>query len=291
MKSNYLVITARNVDVRGTLICDSAYDTTVKGEKVKRVLTPKGEVVEVSPKSNTEKLDIKLNPENLWKHSINLSLEGVDVEGIRKWAKEHPQMDKLGIDGSSPFVYTIDDEIIEEASVSYEEKVEVYSKFNLLDSDQRKSVSVHFGLDPWELSEKELVMRLVGQEGLVSSDEKLRREFLHNMDRIFDEVSLNMRSAVQCGIITVTKDSVYVFNGEVLGSSVESSVLMLKQREDLYSAIRRELKGKGKFLTTQDKKQEYKEQEIKEKKQEAVEAELDDLEVPVKPKGKKPVAA
>jgi len=76
-----------------------------------------------------------------------------------------------------------------------------------------------------------------------------------------------------------------------LGSSIESSVLMLKQREDLYSPIKRDLGGKGKFLTTQDKKQAHKEEVAKEKVQAKLESELDDLEVPVKTKSRQTAKA
>ena len=280
MKNNNLTLFLKNPTVNGTIVLDTAYEVTVNGEKKKRVLTEKGTVVEVSPKSEVAKLEVILSPKNLWSYKINLDLEGKDKEALRKWVKESPYLSKEGSPDNTTFCYRFDDEVIEESSTTDEEKAEVYSKYKLLTEDERIAVSVHFGVPPFDVSEKELMNHLVGLSGgLITSSPELRNEFLNHLDRIFDEVALNFRCAVQEGVVSKSDSGVYTMNGEVLGSSLDASILLVKQREDLFSVIKRELTNKGKFLTTRKKGVENKQEQKKQEQKKAVEDELDGLEV------------
>jgi hypothetical protein len=288
MKNNRVSLFLKNPIANGTVYIDAAYDVTVSGEKKKRVLTPKGEVVDVSPKSTVEKKDIALNSQNLWTFTIDLSLDGVNADDIRSWVKENPNISKEGSPENTFFVYRFDDESIEESFTEDEEKAEVFSKYGLLDEEQQTAVAIYFGVSPFNLGEKELKNHMVGlSNGLITNDKNHRLEFLNKLDRIFDEVSLNVRCAIQQNIINKSDNNIFTIQGEVLGSSLDAAILVVKQRDEIYAIIERELKAIGKYLTTTVKAKQVKEEHAKAVKQEKIESDLEDLGIaPSKKSGK-----
>jgi len=287
MKNNKLSLFLKNPIANGTVYLDAAYEIMVAGEKKKRVLTPKGEVVEVSPKSTIEKKDIVLNSQNLWTYTIDLSLEGVNSDDVRSWVKENPSISKIGSPDNTVFCYRFDDESVEESFTEDEEKADVYSKYSTLDDEQRTAVAIYFGVSPFELSEKELKNHLVGlSNGLITNDKNFRAEFLNRLDRIFDEKSLNIRCAIQNGIINKSDGNIYTMQGEVLGSSLDAAILLVKQRDELYAVIERELTAKGKYLTTTAKKKEVTQEQEKAVKQQKIDEDMDDLGIEPPKKGR-----
>lgn len=292
--NNTLTIRLKKSADSGTHTIDTGYNVKVGNETKKRYLNDRLEVIETSPKSDKgSKFDITLNATNLWTKIINLNGEGLDLVAIKGWAKDHPLFNKAGETGHALYVYEFSDEIIEEIFEDDEEITEVRTKFGTLEKEQVEAVSVNFGYAPWGVDEKSLKNALVGLKGgIITQNASNRSEFLHSFDSIMDEYKLNFKSAVQCGVINLTNEGVYTFNGEVLGSSQDQSVLMLKQRKDLYSAVSRDLVGKGKFFATKAKMDEVKE-EVKQVKAEAKLAEdFEDMNIATKGKGKpaKPVA-
>jgi len=292
MKNNKLSLFLKNPIANGTVYLDAAYEIVVAGEKKKRVLTPKGEVVEVSPKSNIEKKDIVLNSQNLWTYTIDLSLEGANSDDVRKWVKENPSISKIGSADNTVFCYRFDDESIEESFTEDEEKADVYSKYSTLDEEQTTAVAIYFGVSPFDLSQKELKNLLVGlTNGLITNDKNYRAEFLNRLDKIFDEKSLNIRCAIQNNIINKSDGNIYTLQGDVLGSSLDACILVMKQRDDLYAIIERELKALGKYLTTASKRKEIKQEQEKAVKQQKIEDDMDDLGIEPPKKGRQKAEA
>lgn len=288
MKNNKLSIFLRNPNgVEGTTILDSGYEfVNEKGEKQKRILTDKKEVKEVDVKSGgASKIDIILNSKNMHMWQMDIT-EHMDVESIKKWASNHSQLGLIDDNKSTTFVYRFDDEVVKNTHDNDEQRVEVYAKYNTLDKDQRNAVAIHFGVSFWDKSESELKNELVSLDGgIISGIKAAREEFLERIDIIMDEVSLNFKCAVLNNIITTTNDNVYMLNGEMLGASQEGAISMLKQRDELYAVIKRELTGKGKYLTTNANKKAMKQDAEKAERQGAFESDLDDLGID-KPKSR-----
>ena len=279
--NNTLTIRLKKDNDAGTHSIDAGYEVRVNGEMRKRYLNDRLEVVEVSPKSDKgQKYDITLNSQNLWVKVIQLSGEGIDVAKIKQWAKEHPLLSKDGETSHALYSFAFNDEVVEETYEDDEEITEVRTKFGTLTDEEAQAVSVNFGYAPWGIDEKVLKNTLVGLKGgIITHNPAYRSEFLNSFDRIMDEHKLNFKSGVQCQVINLTADGVYTYNGEVLGSSEEQGILMLKQRKDLYSAISRDLTGKGKFFAPRAKVQEIKEQVKQEKELNELEEDFDNMDI------------
>jgi len=283
MKNNKLTIFLRNSNIQGMAQPDSGYEVETKDGKKKRILTDNKKVLEVAQNAGGgQKANMRLNADNMWTWTMPL-LEGDDVEAIKEWAKEHPQLGKWDDNGNSRFVYRFEDEVIVDTYSSDEEKVEVFQKFLTLSDDQKMAVAVHFGLSPFDKDVKELQNELVSLTGgIISGIPDARKEFLENMDRMMDETALNFRSAVLADIITSTADEVYLLHGETLGASKEAAISMLRQRDELFAVVKRELIGKGKYLQTHANKTESKALEKKEAAKASVDGDLEALDIPKK---------
>lgn len=289
---NKLTIAMRKSVDTGTHVPDAGYEIQTSEGKKKRYLNDRLEVVEVSPQSEKGvKFNLSMNSKNLWRVEIPIPENYPDIEKLKKWAAEHPQLAKnTQADSGTLYVYEFSDEAITETYDDDDARLEAAAKYKSLTFEEKKTVAVNFGIAPWEIEEKELVNRMVGlSKGLITNTPSFRTEFLNNFDRmITDETKLNFKSGVQSNVIQHTNDGVYTIAGEVIGATEDNAVLTLRQRTDLYSILTRELVAKGRFITTHKKVQETKAAIAQEKKEEEFEVELEEMGVAPKPKGRQP---
>lgn len=289
MKNRLVIAMRKSVDT-GTHVPDAGYEIQTSEGKKKRYLNDRLEVVEVSPQSEKGvKFDLSMNSKNLWRVEIIIPETYSDLDKLKKWAAEHPQLAKTtDANAGTLYVYEFSDEAITETYDDDDARLEAAAKFKSLSLEEKQTVAVNFGISPWELEEKELVNRMVGlSKGLVTNTASFRNEFLNNFDRmITDETRLNFKSGVQSNVIQHTSDGVYTIAGEVIGATEDNAVLTLRQRSDLYSILTRELVAKGRFITTHKKIQETKAAIAQEKKEEELEDELEEMGVSIQPKGK-----
>jgi hypothetical protein len=278
MKVDELIITPIDPQrLTGNLQMDAGYNILVDGKKLKRCLTDSGEIVEVSEKADVKKALIEFNTDNAYTWRINIGRPGIKRDDIIKWISSHPEStDSTGFrinenqTGAPLYEYTITAEVVKNVEEEDNQKAEVFAKFNLLDDEQRKSVAIHFGVSPWGFERGELRNYLVGfSEGIITDSAEYRKEFLERIDKIMDNITLNIKSGILSGVINDT-GNVLILDGEVIGSTVEEAVAVLRQRQDLFSHLERALVKEGKFIVPQGRveaqKQEAKSAEAASKK-------------------------
>lgn len=257
--SNLMRITIRNMsNIYGKRVIDAEYAYRDSHDKqVKCVLSDNGTVHNVDIDKPIKAMPIILESSNAYTFDFDIDKESVDKKAIKKWAENHPDLGPMGYASSSEYIVVFDDEVIDNTYEDDDEKYDVFSKFKVLNTDQRNGICVHFGIEPWDLSERELRNKLVSFEtGIIILDKECRLDFLKNIDTLFNPITLNFQSAVLCGVIGGSDSGVYTLNGEILGSSKESSIAVIMQRPELFSIIERELKKKGKFIYSESQAKE-----------------------------------
>ena len=251
--TNIMRITIRNMsNIYGKRVVDAEYAfINDDGKQVKCVLSDNGTVHTVDMDKVIKRMPIELDRNNAYTFDYDIGRESLDKKAIKKWAANHPDLGPANYTSESEYVIVFDDEVIDNTYEDDDEKYDVFSKFKVLDANQRNGISVHFGIEPWDLNERELRNRLVSfDSGIITTDKDCRNDFLNNIDTVFNPITLNFQAAVLCGVIGGSESGVYTLNGEVLGSSKEACIAVLMQRPELFSIIERELKKKAKFIYT-----------------------------------------
>lgn len=255
---NYLRITLRNVNsVNGVRPIDMAYQfRDEKGSTKKKTLDDKGQVSVSDVDAKIKKMPVELNKDNAYSFEFNMGKEGLDVPAIKEFIKGHIELGTPTENMSSDYIYSFDDDVVNNQYEEDEQKMEVFSAYKVLERDQQNAIAVYFGVEPWGVEESELRNRLVGlNNGVITTSKESRADFLNNLDRIFDAKVLNFQSAVLCGVISMPHPEVYSLNSEVLGSSREAAIANIQQRPELYAVIERELKRVNKFVYTKSEKE------------------------------------
>jgi len=265
--NNEIIISLINTaGVTGNRVVDAGYMIVVDGKRKKRCLLDNLDVVETDEKTDVQKAEITLTQTNAFAWKINLSLPHLTekkVEKLIQWVSEHPDiLDGTGkrssvhLTGEPLVQYIITSEVVDNQYSEDEQKVAVFQKFDLLEADEKEAIGVHFGFSPWGQTPKEVRNKLVGLvDGIITSSTEFRDEFLNRMEQILDNVSLNLRAAVQTGVVD-NSDGVFRFNGIFLGESFDKAYSELSLRPDLFALLRRHLQDKGCYINVGRKRDE-----------------------------------
>jgi hypothetical protein len=285
-KKSELVIRPTNLEKLdgGKLMLDTSYYIEKDNKRFKRYLSDTLAVIEIDERSEREKerngvipipkFDAYFDKENGYCITIPL-MNGVNRENVINWAKGHKDSltDILLItndkQANTQFVFTITDEVVANSNKVNKEMAEIYSRFSLLEESQKQTVSLNFGVSPFDLDEEELTNVLVSfSNGIITQNADNRKEFLEGFDKMFDQLKVNIKAGVIYNCIKKDEFNVFTLEGTVLGRSENEVYSVLTAREDLRSQLKRDLVRLGKYIETSDestKSQFIKEKEDKKK--------------------------
>jgi hypothetical protein len=274
--SNMMVITPIELPEtqNAVKVFPTNYEFTDSGNRrMVRYLNDGYHVVEIPHgQEMVKRLSAQLTSDNDYQLRFDIGLAGIDTEAIIKWASEHPLLvDESGYiprknTRLGPASYSI---LLMRQLSKHKHSVDgdimkAYVKYSSLPQEQKEAVAVFFGVNPSDLEPEELDNRMISLHGGVLTIVKENRDrFLNEFTSLFDEVSLNFKAAMLCGVVVQQSEGIYTLakNSFILGDE-SLSITMLRKRDDLYSILSRELSEKGMYQHGIETEVDYEDEEV-----------------------------
>lgn len=257
MNKPELVIAIKNVEPQTSprQAFPTAYSIVKDNKRLKRVLADNYDVVEVPEGQFVNALNVPLNKSNSWRYSIPLErLSNTKTrERIHDFLREHPMVRAVVPDEkdryeSDHFVYEFTDITIKSEADRDSDIVEAFTKFTALEDAERNAVAIHFGVQAFDYDKQTLERTMISlSDGVLTSIDENREEFLNDVDKMFDTKKLNLSLAIAYDILR-TDGEVYLIAGSPIGSvnSVNECLSTLRQNEPLYAQMKRDIVAAGK---------------------------------------------
>ncbi len=257
MSQNKLIISLKTVaaSTEPVSVCPSAYEVNTDKGKKKRALLDNLDVVEVDIKAYTQNLAINLNKANSWRFNINTDrLSEKQRRDIEKFWFEHPLSRNVvpnddEVSMTDSYLYEFTDETITADKQIDDRIIEVYTKFKALDESQRKSVAIYFGQPAYEMNSLQVERTMIAlPDGILTTNQKAAKEFLTDVDSMFNPTLLNLNLAITYNILR-SDGEVYHIAGTTIGrvGHVSECLFTLSSKPDLYAQLLRDISSSGKI--------------------------------------------
>jgi hypothetical protein len=247
------ITTKEKVESTAKRSLPSEYDIIFEGRKMKRCLTDTLDVIEVDRGKDVKLLQIPLTRSNGFVYEIPIPSDPKSRKKIvESFMAEHPfaydVSEKYSKAVDRPIAtckFTVSDELIQVFNNIDKEKVEVYQTFNSLTIDEKKAIAIYFGQRAYEMDEDEIDRAMVGlDQGLITSIEKNRKEFIERLELMFNKKEVNVKIAMTYNVL-VTDGTVYMIKGRILGTTAAEIIQKVTAEDDVYNLILNEMADKG----------------------------------------------
>jgi len=249
MKTPKLIISLTNIDPSASprSSCPSSYDfVDDKKNLKKRCLLDNLTIVEIPRTESAETLNIELDSNNRWEYHIDMSHPAIKKEKMIQFWKDHPISKNLVDDETeifldNTFTYEFTDVTLENDKRVDDEIIKCYTTFQSLTEDQREKVAIYFGVATRDLDASQLEREMVSLEnGVLIIYPENRKDFLEDINKMFDHVTLNLQLAETYGVLKTDGES-RLIAGSPIGNTFSECLVSLRNRPEFYNQLKRDL--------------------------------------------------
>jgi hypothetical protein len=249
MKTPKLIISLTYVDPSASprSSCPSSYDfVDDKKNLKKRCLLNNLTIVEIPRTESAETLNIELDSNNRWEYQIDMSHPAIVKDKMAQFWKDHPLAKNLVDDETerfldNTFTYEFTDVTLENDKRVDDEIIKCYTTFQSLTEDQREKVAIYFGVATRDLDASQLEREMVSLEnGVLIIFPENRKDFLEDINKMFDHVTLNLQLAETYGVLKTDGES-RIIAGSPIGNTFSECLVSLRNRPEFYNQLKRDL--------------------------------------------------
>jgi hypothetical protein len=249
MKTPKLIISLTNVDPSASprSSCPSSYDFVDEKKNLKkRCLLDNLTIVEIPRTESAETLNIELDSNNRWEYEIDMSHPSIKKEKMVQFWKDHPIAKNLVDDETeifldNTFTYEFTDVTLQNDKRVDDEIIKCYTTFQSLTEDQREKVAIYFGVATRDLDASQLEREMVSLDhGVLIVYPENRKDFLEDINKMFDHVTLNLQLAETYGVLKTDGES-RIIAGSPIGNTFSECLVSLRNRPEYYNQLKRDL--------------------------------------------------
>ncbi len=249
MKTPKLIISLTYVDPSASprSSCPASYDfVDDKKNLKKRCLLDNLTIVEIPRTESAETLNIELDSNNRWEYQIDMSHPSINKDKMVQFWKDHPLAKNLVDDESeifldNTFTYEFTDVTLQNDKRVDDEIVKCYTTFQSLTEDQREKVAIYFGVATRDLDSEQLEREMVSLDnGVLTVYPENRKDFLEDINKMFDHVTLNLQLAETYGVLKTDGES-RIIAGSPIGNTFSECLVSLRNRPEFYGQLKRDL--------------------------------------------------